>query len=167
MEDIKRDYNNKVLFKEDSLKNAFYYHLRSRLGDTFLTANDLCIYTEFYLNTGQKVDLVIAEVDFEKARNEHLRNCIKNLVVVIEFKYTNSVDDKPYVKDIDKLIKYIKNLPYVDTHYYAAFIREIEYLEECSSSWIEDEHKIKINKNLTELLASYVKGEMTWEVINH
>jgi hypothetical protein len=33
---VKTDYMNSYLLREDSLKNAFYYHLRTKLTDHFL-----------------------------------------------------------------------------------------------------------------------------------
>lgn len=59
--EIKMDYENYSLLKEDSLKNSFYYHLRTKLTDSFLQENNMRIYTEFYLN-GIRADLVIAKI---------------------------------------------------------------------------------------------------------
>lgn len=167
IKDIQKDYLNKALFKEDSLKNAFYYHLRRHLGDEFLRENNLHIFTEFRLVTGHKIDLVIVEMDFEKAKLQHLKYCIKDLVVAIEFKYTNDLNDKPYYKDTKKLMDYIEQLPYPHAHYFAAFIREIEYFDNESSSWLTEDMKLKINGNYTELLSYYIGDEMHWEVIEH
>lgn len=167
IEDIQKDYLNKALFKEDSLKNAFYYHLRRRLSDEFLNANKLQIYTEFRLASGQKIDLVIVEVDFEKAKTNHLKHCIKDLVAVIEFKFTNDLNDNPYIKDTNKLINYIEQLPYPNAQYYAAFIREIEYLDSEAGSWVTEDMKVKINNKYTELLSYYFDDKMVWEVIEH
>lgn len=48
-EDIMNDYDYDFLFKEDTLKNALYYHLRYEIGDSFLKHNLLRIYTEYDL----------------------------------------------------------------------------------------------------------------------
>ncbi|WP_270578858.1 hypothetical protein [Caldibacillus thermoamylovorans] len=40
LEDLVIDYAKNFLLKEDSLKNAFYYHLRTRLGRDFLIENN-------------------------------------------------------------------------------------------------------------------------------
>lgn len=165
--DIQNDYLNKALFKEDSLKNAFYHHLRRRLNDDFLKKHNLHIFTEFKLDSGQKIDLVIVEVDFEKAKSNHLKYCIKDLVVAIEFKFTNDSNDNPYYKDTNKLMNYIEQLPYPNARYYAAFIREIEYVDSTDISWVTDEMTLKINNNYTELLANLVEDSMTWKVIEH
>ncbi|MEQ6391395.1 hypothetical protein RZN22_19220, partial [Bacillaceae bacterium S4-13-58] len=44
---IPRDYQSFYLLKEDSLKNALYYHLRTKLHD-FLETNNIRIFTEFH-----------------------------------------------------------------------------------------------------------------------
>ena len=59
--DIAADYEAHRLLKEDCLKNCFYYHLRRRLGDDFLEANNLQIFTEFndgpLHSTGKRADI--------------------------------------------------------------------------------------------------------------
>ena len=42
--DIEQDYANCMLLKEDSLKNAFYHHLRTRLTDDFLIKNQIVLF---------------------------------------------------------------------------------------------------------------------------
>ncbi|MDA8221818.1 MAG: hypothetical protein M0Z35_08950 [Desulfitobacterium hafniense] len=59
-EDILRDYNNDFILKEDTLKNAFYYHLRARLGDDFLREHNFRIFSEYYLKNNERADLAIA-----------------------------------------------------------------------------------------------------------
>lgn len=44
--EIKEDYINGWLLKEDTLKNALYYHLRNRLG-ALLDENNIRIFTEY------------------------------------------------------------------------------------------------------------------------
>lgn len=68
LEDIKEDYLRHSLLKEDSLKNAFYYHLRRRLGDHYLLDNHLRIYTEFYY-MGLRADLVVVKLNENPGQN--------------------------------------------------------------------------------------------------
>lgn len=44
--EIAEDYKKHWLLKEDTLKNAFYFHLRNQL-DELLCNNDIRIFTEF------------------------------------------------------------------------------------------------------------------------
>ena len=44
--EIRNDYENKRLLKEDTLKNAMYFHLRNRIG-WLCDECDLRIFTEF------------------------------------------------------------------------------------------------------------------------
>ena len=67
MNEIQKDYNTFRLLKEDSFKNAFYHHLRSRLGDTFLDEHGLFIWTEFndgpLKGTGKRADIASVTID--------------------------------------------------------------------------------------------------------
>jgi hypothetical protein len=64
--EIKSDYECGWLLKEDTLKNALYFHLRSKLGKVFEN-NDVRIFTEFtddkFKGTGCRPDMIIARVD--------------------------------------------------------------------------------------------------------
>lgn len=75
---IKYDYENFSLLKEDTLKNSFYFHLRNKLTDRFLEENRLKIYTEYY-HDGLRADLVIAQLCEEPGLNGHLRNDIEDI----------------------------------------------------------------------------------------
>lgn len=109
--DIPKDYNKKYLLLEDSLKNSFYFHLRRRITDDDLKANDVRIYPEFYLksdNYKRRAD--IAVVKLNKRDECHLRDCVQQVLAIIEFKYKNkTVKYSLILEDIDKLEKYCKN----------------------------------------------------------
>lgn len=78
--DIVQDYRHKFLLKEDTLKNSVYYHLRNRLGDVFLTKHNLRIFTEYYMN-GQKIDLAIVAIDVARSEDNHLSECVTDVVI--------------------------------------------------------------------------------------
>jgi len=59
-DDLSIDHDKSYILKEDSLKNAFYFHLRTRLGDCFLNENNLRIFNEYKIEDN-RIDLVIVE----------------------------------------------------------------------------------------------------------
>ena len=61
--EIKNDYDEDYLLKEDSLKNSLYFHIRSTLEDV-LRDNNLRIYPEFYFTELKyRADLAIVQMD--------------------------------------------------------------------------------------------------------
>lgn len=138
-EDIKKDYDHEFILKEDSLKNAFYHHLRVRLGDGFLIKHKIRIFTEYYLRNNERADLAIVSLQSKKEmteKNYHLRDRVEKLFAVIEFKhkgYSCGVD--PFFKDVDKVKKYIRLKSYLSCQFYLGFIHETEYTTE-EASWL-------------------------------
>ena len=67
--DIPRDYNDRWLLKEDTLKNALYFHLRNQLG-TLFDENNIRIFTEFtdekFKGSGYRPDIVVVRIDPNK-----------------------------------------------------------------------------------------------------
>ncbi|MDR9856216.1 hypothetical protein RJP21_21675 [Paenibacillus sp. VCA1] len=57
LHNIKNDYLSNFILLEDSLKNVFYYHVRSKLTDAFLNENNLRIYTELNTGYGERIDI--------------------------------------------------------------------------------------------------------------
>lgn len=142
---IKKDYEEKYLYMEDSLKNALYHHLRSKID----LSGDVRIYTEFRLSCGRRVDIAIVKVDFEKARSHHLSESIHSIEALIEIKYIKAgLPDKDFYKDLKKLSDYY--ISYPGAKLYAAFIHEEHYSKE-DLRWIDyanlsDETKSNINE---------------------
>lgn len=170
-EEISKDYERKFLFKEDTLKNALYYHLRTKLGDGFLRENSLRIYTEYYIE-GYKIDLVIAEVDVEKASKVHLRECVTDLAIAMELKYKSGAVDDLYYQDVQKVVDYIADLPYPNCHYYLGFIQEVPFEGFGEFSWLDKLNKrqrAKVEGRVTELIQFWrpETGEPDWRVIEH
>ena len=67
--DIPRDYNNRWLLKEDTLKNALYFHLRNQLGKLF-DENDIneIKYIQLYTIISSNFPLNFFSFKFEKLR---------------------------------------------------------------------------------------------------
>lgn len=168
MNEIQVDYSSYRLLKEDSLKNAFYHHLRNRLGDTFLEEHDLQIWTEFndgpLKGTGKRADLAIVKIDKEDASDGYWGNCVDEVVALFELKFKatyTAVQD--ILGDVDKLRRYIED-DQVDCQYYLVAIREIEAAE---LQYIDDQD-LWAREKVTELLASYSdECEMEFTIIEH
>lgn len=162
---IKSDYDNGYLLKEDTLKNALYFHLRTRLSD-LLEKHDLRIFTEYnsgiFKGTEYRPDMVIAKVNFD-CTSEYLSDCIEDVLCIIEIKYKQGFHSSESIsKDFDKIKHYIENIN-SDCQYYMATIWEYE---DEATSWLIDDNSWTKGK-LTELNASYEKDKMRFYVINH
>jgi len=164
--DIKQDYDKSYLLKEDTLKNALYYHLRNKLG-ALLEKHNLRIYTEFTDNifnrTNYRPDIVIAEINPE-SEECYLGNCVTKIVSIIEIKFKNDSYSaiKNIESDYDKIHWYIDNLS-SDIKYYMATIWEAE---DDATTWIRKNAAWAKGK-LTELNASYENDEMRFYVCDH
>ncbi|MBI5555795.1 MAG: hypothetical protein HY920_08105 [Elusimicrobia bacterium] len=126
--DIQKDYNKSYFLLEDSLKNSFYFHLRRRIKDALLEDNCIRIYPEYYLRKNKKrVDIALVKVneyDIERG-NKHLRDCVRQVLAIIEFKYkSKTVKDSLILEDIDKLEKYYRNNK--ESILFFAFVHEFE-----------------------------------------
>lgn len=159
MKDIKADYDGGWLLREDTLKNAFYHHLRTKLGQIF-ELKGIRVYSEYtgevFAGSGFRPDIVIAEI---KSNGE------KNLICVIEIKYKNGFyPHKDILKDYEKLKYYVEEMG-VSCKLYMATIWEYE---DDQTSW-ERKNAYWANGQLTELNASYSRKskDMTFYVCKH
>ena len=158
--EIRNDYENKRLLKEDTLKNAMYFHLRNRIG-WLCDECDLRIFTEFtdwdFRHTGKIPDMVIARMDMEKDVR-YWGDAVTECLAVIEIKYkANASASKDIEDDYDKLKYYVEDLK-LDCNLYMATIWECE---DDPTTWVpEDEDWAK--GKVTELNASYERG--TWDM---
>lgn len=168
LEELRIDYANKFLLKEDSLKNAFYFHLRNRLGENFLMDNNLRIFTEYYVD-GERIDLVIVEIDPLKAEEYHLSLCVKRVLAVVEMKHKGgSVNDSLFYKDVQKILSFIKNWEN-ETKHYLAFIQEKYYKEEDVVNWLKDDEVFEAKGKITELFAYWNEDsdEVVWSIVDY
>ncbi len=160
--DIKSDYDNGWLLKEDTLKVSFCHYLRMKL-ENFFFENDIRVFTEFtddkFKQSGYRPDIVIAKVDFEKG-NKYYGDDIEECLAVIELKYKkgfNAAND--IYKDYEKLRTYVKDLE-LECPLYMATIWEYEDDE---TLW-ERKNAAWANGKLTELNASYSKKSQEKEM---
>jgi len=163
---IKSDYSSNFLLLEDSLKNAFYYHLRSKLTDAFLKENKLRIYTELYTGYGERIDIAIVRI--EDSKDVHLREQITEYLAVIELKHKGgTVPINPFLDDIDKMKMYLKRKDSNQCQYYLGFIHEAEYdLEE--TSWLKPkQQKTWAKGNLTELSGFYNEDKIVFTNLSY
>ena len=167
MNEISKDYNDRWLLKEDTLKNAFYYHLRRYLGELF-DQNDIRIFTEFtddkFSGTNFRPDIVIAQMDFDR-KSDYYGDDVMHCLAVIELKYKNSLTPaKVILDDYSKLYKYVEELK-LDCKLYMATIWE----REDNESFWEPEESEWAKGRLTELNASFKRNtqKMRFEVQEH
>lgn len=166
--EIKADYEGGWLLKEDTLKNAMYFHLRNRLGKLF-DENDIRIFTEFtdykFKHSGYRPDMVIAKVNLD-SNASYWGDAVTECLAVIELKYkTGFTASEEIYADYDKLQYYVEKLG-VGSKLYMATIWEYEDDE---SAWAEEDSSW-INGRVTELNASYKRNtdnELQFYVVKH
>ncbi|WP_229740741.1 hypothetical protein [Ornithinibacillus halotolerans] len=113
--------------------------------------NNLRIFTEFHME-GQRVDLVIVEINPDLIWKESLEDCVIDIVATIEMKFKGQgVNDSPFYKDIEKVIQYINGWG-VNTKHYLAFIQEKYFIKDEITSWLSDE---QINSSKGKLVELY------------
>lgn len=170
LNEIAEDYREHRLLKEDSLKNAFYHHLRNRLGDDFLDKNNLRIFTEFsdgmLQGTKKVADIAIVEMaNPSKSYSKPLREYVENIVAIIELKYKNgsASTNENINRDVQKLKEYIQ-IHNIDCQYYLAVIQEAHLGKQ---NWVNGNAVRGWAKGkVTELTASYDKNyEMQFDII--
>ena len=158
--EIRNDYENKRLLKEDTLKNAMYFHLRNRIG-WLCDECDLRIFTEFtdwdFRHTGKIPDMVIARMDMEKDVR-YWGDAVTECLAVIEIKYkANASASRDIIADYEKLRYYIEKLN-LESKLYMATIWECE---DGPTTW-ERKNAAWAKGKVTELNASYERG--TWDM---
>ena len=154
--EIRNDYENKRLLKEDTLKNAMYFHHRNRIG-WLCDECDLRIFTEFtdgkFRGTGRIPDMVIAKMDVQKDVR-YWGDAVAECLAVIEIKYkANAGASKDISDDFDKLRYYIEKLN-VESKLYMATVWECE---DDPTTWIRKNAAWAKGK-VTELNASFARG---------
>lgn len=158
--EIRNDYENRRLLKEDTLKNAMYFHLRNRIG-WLCDECDLRIFTEFtddkFRGTGRIPDMVIARMDM-KTDVRYWGDAVTECLAVIEIKYkANAGASRDVFADYDKLRYYVEKLN-VESKLYMATIWECE---DDPTTW-ERKNAAWAKGRVTELNASFKRG--TWDM---
>ena len=165
--EIRHDYKSGWLLKEDTLKNALYFHLRKKL-EHKLIENDLRIFTEFtdnkFKHSGYRPDMVIARVD--TSFDGYLGDAVVECPVVIEIKFKNGfAPNREIYADYEKIKYYVENLSLKSRIY---MITIWEY-EDDESAWLT-ENTLWAHNRVIELNASYKRdsdSEMQFYIVRH
>lgn len=162
--DIKMEYCNEYLLKEDTLKNSFYYHLRERF-DKIFQENDIRIFTEFrFRDTNQKADIAIVQIIpwDPKESDKSLEESVIDVLAVFELKYKNFSKEieRAIYTDRSKIKGYCKRYEklYPDCQYFYVVLYE-EVVE--PFFWMDKRSKSWAIGKVTELAAGYLDGEET------
>lgn len=167
MQDIREDYLNGRLLKEDTLKNSFYFHLRKRLDPLFKQAN-VVVFTEFRLKElNQIADIAIVQIEpwTPLKAEKNLEDSVINILALFEFKYksySKQIEAAIY-KDKYKIKQYINTYKdkYRDCRYYYVVLYE-ELVD--PFFWMEKEDAQWAGGYVTELASGYVDdGEMVFD----
>ncbi len=167
--DIPKDYDQKLLLKEDTFKNSLYFHIRTRLS-LLLEKYNIMIFTEFntdnFRSTGYRADLILAQMNFDE--NEIFwGDCVENYICIFELKFKGgySTASDEIIKDYEKTKHYIEELELGEyCHYYVATIWEC-YPD---SKWWLNKNEEWAKGKLTELNADHnSKGEMVFYIKEH
>ena len=163
--EIKKDYDEDYLLKEDSLKNSLYFHIRSKLEDA-LRDSSLRIYPEFYFpELKYRADLAIVQMDTE-SENYYLKDRVSEVVAILELKYVNASNNDEateqwIMEDIKKFKRYIQEGQLKAQLYFAVIYEN----ERKRMNWIDQRSsKHWANGRVTELDAAIVGEEMWFEV---
>lgn len=132
LEDIKRDYFADLLFREDCLKNCLYYHLRRRLGDGYLRARRIRVYTEYVLKPGERLDLAVVRLrpmrDMSYGYGIDFR--MEQILAAIECKYKRGhVPTEPFLSDLRKVRRLSRRPELKSAQFYMALSMKGSYLK--------------------------------------
>lgn len=160
LEDLKRDYFSDFLFREDCLKNCLYYHLRRRLGDGYLKARRIRVYTEYVLKTGERLDLAVVRLrpmkDMPYGYDIACR--MEKVLSAIECKYKKGhVPTEPFLSDLRKIRRLSRRPELNSAQFYMATIHEREFPEE-ETTFVDGRSRRWAEGRFTDLSASYVSG---------
>ena len=169
--EIKKDLSNSYILYEDTLKNALYFHLRNKLSD-LMEDNNIRIFTEFHdgklATKGAIADIAIVKIGDKK--ENHIKNNIDKIYAIIELKYKGrQVPIDPFISDVEKSIKYIRDKDLKEIQFYLGFIHEGEFATS-EISWLENKKQERmVQGRLTELSACYYedKDEMIYTIISY
>ncbi|MGN0528090.1 MAG: hypothetical protein ACI4IE_03075 [Eubacterium sp.] len=168
---IENDFRNSCILNEDTLKNAFYCHLRNEM-EKCIEYSDFRIYTECndfgFSDYSQRPDLIIAKLNKE---TQGKRIEIEEIVAVIEFKYKSEkctyVCDE-IMHDVDKLKDYHRNIRKLSDNcrFYIGAITLGDFTQD---EWIYDKRTIENwgKGRITELIAYEPNGELEFMSKDH
>lgn len=169
-DDISQDYGKNKLLKEDTLKNALYFHIRKRI-ESLCEMYNLRIYTEYNVSVprqnNMRADIAIVEMDFDLDVGR-LSDRVKKVLAIIELKYANSPN---YIsQDIGKIKTYKTISELEGCQYYMGVVNERRYMER--AFWLDKRQTNNwANGCVTELDAcryiNYNDGRMAFSVYSY
>jgi hypothetical protein len=138
---LKEDYLNGYLLLEDSLKCAFYFHLRNEFEKIGLLEQGYRIYTEFRLPKvieieNKRVDIAIVKPSNPQYFKYSLwdNGCEVTALIELKFKGVHYKSYRAFMEDIFKVMEYSSKLD--DTLIYVCSIDEKDYNH--SLSWLNN-----------------------------
>jgi hypothetical protein len=157
IENLKDDYLKGYLLLEDSLKSAFYFHLRQKLEEEGLFQQGLRVLTEFKIpkSTGlisNRVDIAIVKPTYEQHFIYSLWHSSYEIYALIELKFkgVHYRSYKAFMDDVLKVMKYSEKLD--NTLLYVCSIDEKDYNHKLS--WLNNvPYELKdVAKRVNELI---------------
>ena len=164
LNNIQADWQNDALLREDSLKCAFYYHLRRKLAN-LLRKNNLRIFSEYrFAALNLKADLVIVKLHDNWKNADFLADAVSGVIAVIELKYTGDASrrmEETIKGDVRKFKRYLQE-GNIDCLYYLGVIYEAECLR---LNWMDKRAtNAWAGGRTAELDAGYMDGRIKFEV---
>ncbi len=155
---ITYEYDEGFLFREDSLKCAFYLKIRAYLDEKKLTDENYRVYPEYFIGK-KKADLVIVKLtdDWRETKRKS-KNCIEEINVIMELKYRAKSSIKPFAPDVVKLAEYLRREDCKRALAFACFIDEDDDPDRVKDWTTEVMSEAKNNDQVEVLSASRIPG---------
>lgn len=169
LRNIKTEYEQYALLKEDTFKNELYRCIKNELGNNIFSQYGIRIYTE-YEYCGKKADLAIVKMKDVIDTSKHIKENIEDVLAIFELKFKNGgYNEKHFMEDVQKIKYYRSHSINRDCQYYLGFIDENVYENDTNLSWLEEEDKEWASGFVTELSAFYLDepGNMVWHIISY
>ena len=164
---IRKDYNKRFLFREDSLKSRLFHHLSTELGDDFFLKGKVRMFTEYTL-PDVKMNIQNARADIVLVDISNTDGFQGEVLAVIEIKYkiSNVGTGNSIREDYEKMSKYHGESSLKNADLYMATVNSGVDDEDSGESWIDhptsNNGYLWDNKPFTELILDY-KSDDLWE----
>lgn len=172
--DIETDYNNGCILNEDTLKNAFYFHLRTALaqGEEYADYRIFTECTDFgFSDHNKRPDMIVARITPEKSTGKRIEIQEQGIVAIIEFKYKSekcAYVCEEVMHDFEKIRAYHRENGWLlpDCHFYIAAITLGDFTKD---AWVYDKRTLEnwAKGHLTELIAYEPDGKLEFTLIEH
>lgn len=163
IDDIQKDYFSISLLREDSLKCAFYYHLRRKLAG-LLEEYNLRIYSEYYFPALQyKADLAIVQIN-PNSKEAYFKDFVVDVIALFELKFTSgtSTSTRDWIKHDTAKLKNYMQAGSLSCQFYFAVIYEAE--RNCLVWMDRRSTNHWASGYVTELDAGRIDGELVFAI---